>query len=243
MSSDAEALKQKRAESARKAREAKQIKAQGQQNVQIPIPKDVVPKQPLQPPPIVYTDNQDYSLEAAEDEPMDDDLDAMIDGYESEREEEEPKEKKKRNAPRKKKPKLATKPVEIKPPKKEKSKTKASEPKPQKRKREEEASSDSEEEEAPKKVRKKSKINEPGIMEKLYTKVKDLDLSDETFNYMGTLVGILGVLVYIRCSSNTRIPGDLSVNQVNQAPAQQQSREPNHSPNIELGQPVPYRYQ
>jgi len=238
MSSDAEALKQKRAESARKAREAKQIKAQGQQNVQIPIPKDLAPKQPLQPPPMVYTDNQDFSLEAADDEPMEDDLDAMIDGYESEREEESPKEKKRRSAPRKKKIKFATKPVEIESPK--------SKPKPQKRKREEEDSSDSEEEEAPRKATKKLKKNEPGILEKLYTKVQDLNLSDDTFNYMGTLVGILGVLVYIRSGTSIRIPGMLPVNvqipQPNQSPAQQQTREPNYSPNIALGQPVPYRY-
>lgn len=246
MASDPEAVKQRRADNLRKAREAKQRKAIEQHQANVPPVKDPEPKQRPSPPPQEEKRQEDYYSEGSGDDLMDDALDNIdLDVSDSELEDPVPKKKKQSKAPSKPKSKLVAKPIVVDPPRKKKSPPKSRDPPPKKRKREEEEDSDSEEEEEPKQRKKKSKKNEPGVLQKLYAKAENLDLSDEAINYLGTVVGILGVLVYIRNRPATGTVGNVRVIPDGlpppPAPSPHQPRGDYYTPAAELGQPVLYR--
>ncbi len=240
MASDPEAVKQRRADNLRKAREAKQRKAIEQHQSNIPPAKEPEPKHLPPPPPQDEERQEDYDSEPSIDS---DDLDLEL--SDSELEEPVRKKKGKSKVPVKTKSKLTTKPVVVASPKKVKRKQKPTEPPPKKRKRDQEEDSESEEEQHQKQPKKKSKKDEPNLFQKLYAKAESLDLSDEAINYLGTVVGILGVLVYIR---NRPTIGTVGKNGVianappyNPSPTPQETRGNYYTPAAEIGQPVLYR--
>ena len=246
MASDPEAVKQRRADNLRKAREAKERKANEKRQLNVPPAQDPEPKQRPPPPSLDEQKQDDYYSEPSFDEPMDHDLDDIdFDVSVSEEEEPIPKKKKQPRVPPKTKSKLKTKPITIDSPKKEKSQTTSRRGATKKRKREEEEESDSDEEEQSKQINKKSKKNEPTIFQRLYSKAENLDLSDEAINYLGTVVGILGVLLYIRNRPATGTVGKTGMIPNtpihNLPPSPQETRGNYYTPAAEIGQPVLYR--